>query len=195
MKKALFLFIAVMFPIVVILFLRIFGESEYEIPVYYDDSVLQLVGCEEAALPYHFVPEYNINPRQRHATVLALVPDADSLSSYVTELFRLNDKFPEDDDAHILIAIKGKGLLNKIAEVAEYDLQQNNMDFIELTKEEFENLYRCKLFLPQGTEDAGEANTVLIDKQSRIRGYYNLLRRTETDRLSAETKILLQSYD
>jgi hypothetical protein len=51
-----------------------------------------------------------------------------------------------------------------------------------------DNLKDCVFFLKE------PYNSVLIDDQKRIRGYYKLGDRAEMDRLEVELKILLKEY-
>lgn len=51
-----------------------------------------------------------------------------------------------------------------------------------------DQIYSCDLFLQ------APWNTVLLDNQRRIRGYYDLSSREEVDRLIVELKILLKQY-
>lgn len=61
-----------------------------------------------------------------------------------------------------------------------------------LTKPDVEQLSKCLVGVGQG--EAKEANIVLVDKQKRIRGYYNGNEREEIDRLITELQVLEFEY-
>jgi len=46
-RKLLFLFAALLFPIAIFIFLKIFGENEFQVPVFYQDGLIgRPAGCD-----------------------------------------------------------------------------------------------------------------------------------------------------
>jgi len=73
----------------------------------------------------------------------------------------------------------------------ETEIQKKKLNLIVakgLVSEEELRKLSCVFILPLGS------NTVLVDAEQRIRGYYKLNERDETDRLLVELKILFNEY-
>jgi hypothetical protein len=71
------------------------------------------------------------------------------------------------------------------------EVQQNKLQVVylsEVLRKEEESQMRCAFLLPD------KFNSVLIDEKRRIRGYYAVDSRDETDRLLVELKILFNEY-
>ena len=71
------------------------------------------------------------------------------------------------------------------------EVQQNKLQVVNLSEvlsKEKESKMRCIFLLPD------KFNSVLLDEQRRIRGYYQVDSRDETDRLLVELKILFNDY-
>jgi hypothetical protein len=52
-RKILFLSLALLLPVIVFIFLKMFGRNQFDIPVYHKDSVASIAGCEKAFVaPY-----------------------------------------------------------------------------------------------------------------------------------------------
>ena len=47
-RKILFLSLALLLPVIVFIFLKMFGRNQFDIPVYHKDSVELIAGCERA---------------------------------------------------------------------------------------------------------------------------------------------------
>lgn len=60
MKKGLFLFVALLLPILVYLFLKFFGRNEFDIRTYYQEGVPAPAGCGPYQSPY-LVPDSTLS--------------------------------------------------------------------------------------------------------------------------------------
>jgi hypothetical protein len=57
-KKIIYLFLALLLPALIFVFLKYFGKNEFDIPVYYKDGVSEsLNGCQSISAGQYFVPD------------------------------------------------------------------------------------------------------------------------------------------
>lgn len=164
MKKLLYLFLALLLPGLVFVFLKYQGSNRFDIPVYYEKGVEEVRGsCAPLpAGPYHVDDSVwsHLNGGKQKANVI-IFPS------------------PTLDVQNIARAIG-----EEIGEDASFtDGARLSSD--SLTTERWSN---CTFLMTSPRQ------TVLLDDQGRIRGYYDLHFRDEADRLRVELKILLEQY-
>ena len=167
-KKAVYLFIALLLPSSVFVFLKLTGKNQFDIPIYYEhgkDSLNSICGSDYSK-PY-FIAD----------SVLARLAWVEKECSVVTlgqvnarELKRLNEIFAPNDYSIYAInePLSGKGT--------------------NLSPASFDRWRKCVFVAKE------KVTIVLVDKQKRIRGYYTVGSREEMDRLIVEMKILLKKY-
>ncbi len=163
-KKIIFLFLALILPALVFVFLKRFGKNEFKIPIYYQngvDSVNTVCGTHYTQ-PYH-LPDSVLEKTGWHAGL----PSLFVLDSVVKE----NSEF------------------NRLA--VTFDAEEFQVIGINPAKfgaDTFRRWSSCVLMVKT------PANVVLVDNEKRIRGYYSIGTREETDRLIVELQILLKKY-
>lgn len=164
-KKVIYLLIALCLPAVIFIFLKYFGENQFDIPVYYQDGIpsSQLCGLTTSTKPY-------------------TVPDS------VMEGFQTNQV------SAVLItfekSLEAKRQINRIIK----ETSSNDLAVVDLSEKissdsvKISAIKNCFLLMEEPW------TTALVDDQNRIRGYYAPASLEEADRLLVELKILLKKY-
>jgi hypothetical protein len=163
-KKILYLFLALILPGLIFIFLKRFGKNEFTIPIYFERSAdsLNNVCQTRYTQPYH-IPDSVLQKAAWHASPTSLFV-TDSLLKDNSEMKRLSDAFVPGEFQYI-------GL--------------DNRKFGQPTLSRW--LSCVFMMKPQ-------CNVVLVDSEKRIRGYYKIGSREEMDRLIMEMQILLKKY-
>lgn len=168
MKKLLYLFLALLLPGLVFVFLKYAGKNEFNVPVYYGE------GVED--------PSKDCN---RDYPVPYLIPDI--------MLRAANDNNPEVYVLVFPVKEMNTETVNSFMENLEDEFGpeaiwlKDARDFIS-DSVNYTELKNC-IFL---VRDPWQA--VAVDRKGQIRGYYDIRLREETDRLRVELKILLKKY-
>ncbi len=163
-KKILYLFLALLLPGLIFIFLKRFGKNEFDIPLYYQhsaDSLNALCGTVYSK-PYSLPDSVlrKIGWKRSSATLFVF----DSVGIDKKAANRISETFSD----------------------AEYRIMKiNPSQFSSLI---YKRWTSCVFFV------APPWNVVLTDSQNRIRGYYSFGSREEVDRLIMEMKILLKKY-
>ncbi len=156
-RKFIYLFLALLLPGLIFVFLRKFGKNEFNIPVYYETGVTDApAACGNHPIPYRVADSVLGVIRTTNKPMLVVADSSTDVKRNLARLkSELNDSFsvvfPESDSR-------------------------------------WESWLDCAFLLQKPW------TTVLIDEQGQIRGYYTPATREETDRLSAELRILLKQY-
>jgi protein SCO1/2 len=164
LKKPFYLFLALLLPIGIFLFLKFAGRNEFNIPIYYEDGVdAPETGCAQTySKPYVLSPIEPINKRDwLAANVLVFGQENVDVGKLKTAL---HDEF---DRAEVRVEAADSLPGGKTAA----------------------GFWRRCLFFARPPYQ-----TVLFDRAGRIRGYYDVSLREEVDRLRVELKILLKKY-
>jgi hypothetical protein len=167
-KKTVYLFVALILPISIFVFLKLMGKNQFAIPTYYSSGIDSLSSiCEADYSKPYFVPDSileKINWKEKECS-LFLLGKTNNL-----ELKRLRDVFTtEQFDIYSINA----------------ESKQNGHQLTESVFAKWKNcIFIAKPFI----------NVVLIDNEKKIRGYYSIGSREEMDRLLVEMKILLKQY-
>ncbi|WP_186757485.1 SCO family protein [Echinicola salinicaeni] len=202
-----------MVPVLIILFLRNFGENEYEIPVLYENGIQDPFGdCELDSAGQHYIPEFEFvsqdssrigkSEMEGKVTIVDFFfTSCPSICPVMSlEMERVQDAFRNEEQVQ----------LYSISIDPEYDTPEVLKEYSELhgatkgkwfflngPKEEVYDLARCGFVLPTIDGEGVPENfthsdkLALIDGEGRIRGYYSGTNREEVDLLILETKILL----
>jgi hypothetical protein len=160
-KKILYLFLALLLPVLIFLFLKYFGKNEFDIPVYYEHGVEDSLTakCGAKIDQQYFVSDSAMSSLKWNG-VPVLVIDINK-----EELKALEELLDEKDFADFRV-----------------------ISLSNFSPEKLADFRKCILFM------RNPWNTVLIDNQKRIRGYYKIGHRDDMDRLEVELKILLKKY-
>ncbi len=149
------LFVILLAPGLVFVFLRVFGKNEFDIPVFHTEGV--------SAWPAACVPVTN-------------------------RPYRVAASWIDSTSPTLFLADAGPAIVANVERVADQVGDQIHPVYVtdfEVTRQQE---VRCQLVLEKPW------NTVLVDTEGQIRGYYELSTREETDRLIMELKILLKHY-
>ncbi len=168
-KKSIYLFLALLFPGIIFVFLKFFGKNEFAIPVFYQngiDSVSVICGGDYSK-PYNLPDSVlvAIGAQKKQTRVVVFEPTETSR----TELKRLTDIFSLEEFTKTEIII-----------------QQG--DSAGISEARYTRWATCVFLIKK------PYNAVLVDDENRIRGYYAVDRREEMDRLILEMQILLKKY-
>lgn len=185
MKKLLILFFAFLLPILIFLFLKMFGKNEFEVPVLFADSVSAPANCSlyQYASPYVLSDSIQSNISFSRNDTLTIVVFEDGVRDKKRErdihIERIFTEFKKES-LHVLRIFKDQTI---------EDVKKDRLTEISLSKNNF-NLYRDCVFLLSSDQDA-----VVIDSKKQIRGQYNLVKRDDADRMiMQEMNILLKRY-
>jgi len=202
-----------MVPILIVLFLKTFGNNQYEIPVLFENGIdNQFMECDVEENVQHTIPEFSFISQD------GLTMGRDEMEGKITivdffftscpsicpvmstEMERVDDVFRKEDRVQIYsISIDPEYDTPKILkEYAEkHNATKDKWFFLTGDKQETFNLARCGFLLPaldgKGIPDdfVHSDKFVLVDDQGRIRGFYSGTSREDVDLLILETKILL----
>jgi protein SCO1 len=171
LKNAL-LIATLVIPAAIFVFLKLFGDNRFQIPVFYQqEAPLLSEDCPDVSLPYT-VEDSRIPMEalpEGFSELITFYPSAcEDCKELQNQLRRITEIFDTKPLRSVWLgeAPVVEGLLRVSADSARF-------------------LQQCVLFLPQGN------TSVLLDAKRRIRGHYNLMDREEADRLIVEIKILL----
>lgn len=181
--KPVFLFLALLLPVCIFTFLKIFGNNQFDIPLYYqtEEELLEIkTACDNIDIPYTlnferfdvFESTANIPVLDNQITVVAYIlnPDNNHVFSMLSLKERLGDTFQ--------MIIFSDNFSNDIIK---------NQNFISFkVGDNAKNFWHCGLLSNEYEK------WVLIDSKRRIRGYYEVTEE-EIDRLIVEIKILLEN--
>lgn len=161
MKKRILLFLALVIPGLVFVFLKYFGANRFDIPVYYADSLKVSAPCTAMLRAPYVLPDsvWELVPARQGANVAVLDPEG------------MDPQLPEAIRAEIGEGIAWVNWYRAVPEALALDR------------------WRVCVFLADTVRQ-----TVLFDREGRIRGYYDLKNLDEIDRLRVELKILLEQY-
>ncbi len=177
MRKSFLLFLALLLPILIFLFLRFFGKNEFSIPVYYERSIAnQPALCSQTyEFPYR-IPGTSTLPITGVTVVLFGADlEARQLEESAFQIDRLKSQSFGDAISAVWVDsspqhLSDLGISPVILDSASYDQEE-----------------AC-IYLMQSNI------LVLVDSARQIRGYYKEASLKEIDRLIMELKILFNNY-
>lgn len=166
-KKSVYLFLALLLPAIIFVFLKYFGKNEFAIPVYYRNGIDSVsISCGGDYTKPYVVPDSvltAIDAARKQPRVIVFEPTEPSR----IELNRLTDIFIPEEFTR-----------------TEVMIQQTT----GISETRYRRWISCIFFVKK------PYNTVLVDEENRIRGYYAVDNREEMDRLILEMQILLKKY-
>lgn len=188
--KSVFLFLILILPVLLYLFLQGFGKNEFAIPVYYQSGVvLPPEGCQSSISDQAYrlnqtaineligveVPEDNIVVYELGNT------DSDQLRN---NLYTFLEKY-KDNESVKLVSVK------KLGDTLFSPSRYTDWTRFNLSDSNLMRLGRCILQLDLNQQFKADSGLVLVDRKQQIRGYYDPLILKEIDRLNTELYILL----
>ncbi len=187
-KKVVFLFLLIALPVIIFLFLKTFGKNEFVIPVYYEQGLGDSLStpCLNKAKEQYVVNTKEVSDKGIKVVHFERL-DGPVLKTRLEALERVQDVFYEFDNVSLTTYLNGETI--KAKDITDYNKRIQFLDQFwkvrELASEEWKKLKLCNMAMTNL-----DNRVVLIDTKNRIRGYYNILERDETDRLILEIKIL-----
>ncbi|GHE67898.1 MULTISPECIES: hypothetical protein [Roseivirga] len=187
-KKAVFLFLLIALPVMIFLFLKFFGRNEFTIPVYYEQGLGDSLStpCLDKANKQYLVNS-DLLPKGGINIVHFEQADGPVLKSRLEELERVQDVFYEDDHIRLNTFLNSQTIA--LDDITDYNRRIQFLDQFwnmeALDSASWAELKYCSMAMTPL-----DNRVVLVDAAGRIRGYYNILERKETDRLILELRIL-----
>jgi len=208
------LFVILVFPIIIFLFLKFFGDNRYqEVPVYYQNDLPE--NREDCNYPNgkYAIPDISLASENGQRNIRELLKHKISVVSFFSspcndiceevfnQIWRVQSAFENDNTVQIITLL----LDNRKSPVdqrqhleADFQIDPKRWKFFTTDENELHKLLHCGFILDVFSEEQLFAigNTiVLVDKQKEIRGYYEGTSREDVDRLIHEIYVLLYEYD
>ena len=177
-------------PVVVFLFLKIFGENKYEVPVFFEQGI---EGCGNPTQSHTVSLEaLKISPKNYCVISLLDSNENDANRAFVTELVRIQDAFYGKTEPQFILLTNSRSVethADMLAFCKVNGLNPEHTILLNLNAAEKKDFTECGLGL--GKPDGGQpTDLALIDEEGKIRGFYPRNDKEETDRLILELKIL-----
>jgi len=176
--KRLILFLSILLPIGVALFLKYFGKNEYKLPVYYESGYPEILDCRATGpkLVYDYFAYENSLP----VKIMAWFPECDDNTIFFNEqIARIHENLTKFNFVQYLMIRKdslGLSFESKI-DIAKCGLLIDKQDERNLQD------WQCNGFF------------VLVDREFRIRGYYSGADFEDIDRLILEIHVMKTMID
>lgn len=211
--KIMVLICILLIPVVIIVFLRSFGQNNYEIPVLYEQGIEDPFGtCDYPEGEQHYIPDFSFvaqdsamvgrDQMEGKITIVDFIfTSCPSICPIMSnEMERVQDAFRNEENVQIY-SISIDPDYDTPAVLGDYSKKYNaspdKWHFLNGPKEQTYDLVRCGFALPiadgyDNPDDFVHSDKfVLVDGHGRIRGYYSGTTREGVDKLILETKILL----
>ncbi|GAA4839028.1 SCO family protein [Algivirga pacifica] len=219
--KVTILAIAFGIPILILLYLNIFGENQYELEMINPTELkvysMKAVNCEPNEVDsIHRIPDFAFINQDRDTVTAAdyegkiYVADfffatcPDICKIMTNELIRVQQRYKENPDIKILAhtVTPDKDTPEVLKAYAEnYRADLNMWNFVTGEKEAIYEQARCGYFVVAKPDESNPNDfihsdkLILVDKEKRIRGYYSGTDPEDVDRLITEIALLLKEYE
>jgi protein SCO1 len=201
-------------PVLVFLLLNKFGTNHYNVQVYYPlDSAYQ--DGKYKVTDYHTIPDFNLIDQDgkplRGQDLKGYTYVADFFFTscpgicpkLTNQLKRVQEEFASNDEIKILSITVDPS--HDSVEVLKNYAEMNGAIpgkwfFATGQKDSIYHLAHNGYFISAGEEKNGpeaflhSSKLILVDKEGRIRGYYDGTSQDEVDRLRVEIKVILHEY-
>ncbi|OEK05296.1 hypothetical protein [Roseivirga misakiensis] len=187
-KKGVFLFLLIILPAAIFVFLKIFGRNEFTIPVYYEQGLTDSLPtpCLDRT-PQQYIVNNEFVPQGGLKVIHFERLDGPVLKTRLEALERVQDVFYDEKDIALSTFLNGNSIQK--SDITDYDKRIQFLDQFwtinQLDSTRWSNLKYCSMAMSNL-----DNRVVLVDGENKIRGYYNILEREETDRLILELRIL-----
>lgn len=167
--KGLLLFVLLVMPVIIFVFLKSFGENQYKVEKYHQHHLADSIKsrCGDVELPHRLDLTFK-------KQLLLIIPHSDSILSN-----RLKNTIKRIQSRYGGILAQRLYLPSSIEADEAYD------QLVTTGKTEWENYLSCQLLTNKNNPEM-----VLIDSENIIRGYYGMNDPEETDRLLLEIEII-----
>jgi protein SCO1/2 len=185
LTKGILLFTALLLPVLIFVFLKMFGNNQFDIPVFNHTELSAKVNCTDINLP-HVVGnnEGALEPMEPSRTVnIYHVMDDGIKSEEMKGLMVVKDRLTGSDALiHSIGALDSLTDLNGLRQTYQIG---GIWELHQMAKDQLVENINCQLMITEGE------SLVLVDDTGRIRGYYAGSDEEEIDRLVLEAKILI----
>ena len=188
--KSIFLFLILVLPIIIYLFLQGFGKNHFAIPIYFQSGIEKpLDGCSVTAsqetyqLNTDLISELIQAPYNNNQISVFELGNENS-EKLRNNLYTFLDKYKDHEKIKLISIRSISDTLNKSNRYSAW--KRYNLPDSNLLK-----LGRCILQLEINKSLKADSGLILVDQNQRIRGYYDPMVLKEIDRLNTELYILL----
>lgn len=174
-SKIFILIIILLFPALVFILLRHFGENKFKVPVQHAEG-LNIADCNKGSAP-HKIPAIDSLRLDKKVYQLLFINISSVDKLQLNELRRISQSFPEIE---VVLFFKDE----ETASLTKSYSSENWYIFI-IKNDLLKELNRC------GFGNINNHSLILKDPERQIRGYYDINEKKEMDRLEGEIKILM----
>lgn len=185
-------------PVLLYLFLQRFGENKYQVPVFYEQGIDNAVSpdCPEHQTT-HRINRYNASGTNlahsllnERITVVGFAQSGCDFESS-SELASICNQFKRESNFRaITMAVDTSAVSIKHTELVQQYIIPADVWTLLPYQTDTRNLVQCGFNLKLDCNLSQQL--ILVDPESRIRGYYLITDANEMDRLAMEINILLQ---
>ena len=170
--------VAIALPLLIPLFLTLFGKNQFGVePLYQKDSIQVSSDCKTTyKVPYR-VPEQALRELTWHNENDVTLYIFENESEDILQILEKIDNSYHKEQVRICFVSEVGTQINPVSKP---------VNRVVITNEYIHKLRKCVFLMDTN------ASIVLIDKDRRIRGYYELRNREEIDRLLVELELILQ---
>jgi len=216
--KAGVLIILLALPVFLYIFLKVFGQNKYSLPVYYPQGVdsVKVEGKWKVDSVYHTITPFEFTDQDNKKVSNDLVKGKIYVADFFftrcgsicpkmsSQLTRVQEAFKGEQDIKILsFSIDPEHDSVEVLKnyAAQYKARSGQWHFLTGDKHKIYDLGQKGFKIPVGKEEEEvtpdyfhSSRLMLVDKEGRIRGYYNGVSRDDVDKLILEIKVLIQEY-
>ncbi len=188
-------FVTIALPVAVFLFLKHYGENQFDIPIYHlEESTIMDTDCGIISFPYivplfeTFTPDNLILPKIELADInlFSILPNEKAIRETLNQIDRLKTTFSNQSQVKFFLLTGDI----KLPSLEKYENILNHEGVFNFVKCGL--LVQAYFGITNETKHFTTGYAVLVDKDRRIRGYYEISDREEVDRVISEIDILLK---
>lgn len=187
--KSVFLVLIILLPVAIFLFLKSFGNNQFEIPVLYQNGVVDTLNSNcgrSTAIPYlvNTKPASQVVHKIYHFEKNVTV----GLEFRLQELERIQNAIGPNNGVLLFSFLDSPSITKRAFDKLDDRINYNPSfwSIRPVNSATYSIFKNCELVMSEIDD-----RVVLVDKKERIRGYYDINDREETDRLIVEIKILI----
>ncbi len=191
------LLIILAIPVFIFLFLKGCGENYFTIPVFYENSWPEDYpdSCKQSDLPFLINDtKRGSDEKIRLYSFASYHCTTNSCREKLNQLARVSSNFNQYDEVEFITLIDTASQVFTSEKLPGILDPRSKWLFEVVSTKVIANFLTCSLAIfPKGPAFDVQ-QTVLTDKEGRIRGYYQASDREDMDRLITELNILIQKY-
>jgi protein SCO1/2 len=183
--KGTVLFTALLLPVLIFVFLKMFGENQFDIPVFNYSELTSQINCDEVTLPHtveHIQGTLEFENSISAVKIYHVMADGINTTE-LKNLMVAKDRLTGSDVS--IHSIAKKDSTNAIVDLKTTYQVAGIWELGEMPSDDLNDYINCQLIITEGE------SLVLVDADGIIRGYYFGEDEKEIDRLIVESKIML----